>query len=236
MVSQEIFDTELSLPFTVAPASLPLLPVRRGAKVVAPVQQRHALGNRMQIERPVKRTIAAADDEQILVAEMFHLAHGIEHRRALIGLDARHRRTLGLERSAARGDHHHLALEYLAAIGGDAEQGIADLLNLLHHLVEMEGRAERLDLLHQLTGEALAGDEGNSGNVVDRLFRIELGALAADLVQDVDQMRLHVQEAQFEDGEQAAGTRTNNQHIGFDRFAHIASFRLDALVGNDALN
>ena len=84
----------------------------------------------------------------------------------------------------------------------------------------MEGRAERLDLLHQRFGEALAGDEGNAGNVVDRLFRIELGALAADLVEDVDQMRLHVQKAQFENGEQSAGTRANDQHIGFDRFAH----------------
>ena len=79
---------------------------------------------------------------------------------------------------------------------------------------------ERLDLLHQRFGEALAGDERNAGNVVDRLFRIELGALAADLVEDVDQMRLHVEQAQFEHGEQSARTRANNQHIGFDRFAH----------------
>jgi hypothetical protein len=40
-------------------------------------------------------------------------------------------------------------------------------------------------------------------------------------------MRLHVQEAQFENGEQSAGARANNQHIGFDRVAHIASFRLE---------
>ena len=80
--------------------------------------------------------------------------------------------------------------------------------------------AERLDLLHQRFGEALAGDEGNAGNVVDRLFRIELGALAADLVEDVDQMRLHVEQAQFEHGEQSARARANDQHIGFDRFAH----------------
>ena len=92
---------------------------------------------------------------------------------------------------------------------------------------------ERLDLLHQRLGQALAGDEGNAGNVVDRLFRIELGALAADLVEDVDQMRLHVQQAQFEHGKQSAGTRANNQHIGFDRFAHVASFRLN--LGREGL-
>ena len=36
----------------------------------------------------------------------------------------------------------------------------------------------------------MAGDDGNAGNIVDRLFRIKLGALAADLVEDVDQVAL----------------------------------------------
>ena len=91
----------------------------------------------------------------------------------------------------------------------------------------MEGRVERLDLLQQRLGETLAGDEGNAGDVVDRLFRIELGALAADLVENVDKMHLHIEQAQFENGKQPAGTCANNQHIGFDRFAHVASFRLN---------
>ena len=84
----------------------------------------------------------------------------------------------------------------------------------------MEGRAERFDLLQQRFGEALPGDVGNPGDVVDRLFRIQLGALAADLVEDVDQMRLHVEQAEFEHGEQSARARANNQHISFNRFAH----------------
>ena len=91
----------------------------------------------------------------------------------------------------------------------------------------MEGRVERLDLFQQRIRQALAGDEGDAGNVVDRFFRIELGALAADLVEDVDHMRLHVQKAQFEDGEQAARARANNQHIGFDRFAHVSFFSVE---------
>ena len=95
---------------------------------------------------------------------------------------------------------------------------------------EVEGRPEGLDLLHQRFGEPLAGDEGNAGNVVDRLLRIELGALAAGLVQNVDEMRLHVQKAEFEYGEKAEGTRPNNQDIGFDRFAHLTS-RLKSFGG-----
>ena len=103
--------------------------VGRGAKIVAPVQQRDALGDRMQIERPVERGIAAADDQHVLVAERLHLAHGVVHRAAFIGFDPRHRRPLGLERAAAGRDHQHLAFEHLAGVGGAAEQGIADLLH-----------------------------------------------------------------------------------------------------------
>src|ERR1700738_642122 len=185
----------------------------------------------MQVEGPVQRGIAAADDQEILVAELLHLAHGIKHRGSFIGLDTRHWRALRLERPAAGGDDNHLALEYLTGIGRDAKAGIADFLDRLHHLVEMEGRIERLDLLHQRRGQALAGDERNARNVVDRLFRIELGALAADLVENVDKMRFHVEQAQFEYGKQSTGTGANNQHIGFDRFAHRkASSRLNPAI------
>ncbi len=68
---------------------------------------------------------------------------------------------------------------------------------------------------------------GIARNVVDRFFRIELGALAADLVEDVDEMRLHVEQAKFEHGEQAAGARADDQHVGLDRFAHVSFSRLN---------
>ena len=69
-------------------------------------------------------------------------------------------------------------------------------------------------------GQAVAGDVGDAGNVVDRLFRIELGALAADLVEDVDQMRLDVEQAELEHREQADRPRANDHNVGLDRFAH----------------
>ncbi len=55
---------------------------------------------------------------------------------------------------------------------------------------------ERLDLFHQPVGQFLAGDDGQAGNVVDRLFRIKLGALTAGPVEDVDQMGFEIQQAQ----------------------------------------
>src|SRR6516165_7666874 len=201
--------------------------VRRGAEIVPPVQQRHALGYRMQVECPVKRRVAATDDQQFLVAELLHLPYRVKHRGAFIGLDPGHRRTLRLERTAARRDHEDLAFEYVVHVGRNAERRITDLLDLFHHLPQMEGRVERLDLFHQRVGQSLASHEGNARNVVDRLLRIKFGTLAADLVENVDQMRLHIEQAQLEHGEQAAGPCAYNQHIGFDRFAHIVSFRVD---------
>ena len=48
-----------------------------------------------------------------------------------------------------------------------------------------------------------------------------------------DQVDLHVEQTQFENGKQPAWARANDQHVGLDGFAHIASFRLNLarLVG-----
>src|SRR5271167_669936 len=121
---------------------------------------------------------------------------------------------------AAGGDDDDLHLEDLAEIGGDAEHRIADTLDTLHHLAEMVGRLERRDLLHQRVSEAMAGHHGDRGNVVDRLFRIELGALAAHLVEDVDEMGLDVEQAEFEHGEQPAGSGADDEHVSLDRIGH----------------
>ena len=80
----------------------------------------------------------------------------------------------------------------------------------------MELRIERLDLLQQPVDQLLAGDDGQAGNVVDRLFRIELGALAARPVQDVDQMAFEIQQPQLEHGEQADGACADDGDICFN--------------------
>ncbi len=60
--------------------------------------------------------------------------------------------------------------------------------------------------------------KGDCRNVVDRFLRIELGALAANFVENIDEVRLHIEQAKLEHGEQPARTGANNQHIGLDRF------------------
>ena len=92
-----------------------------------------------------------------------------------------------------------------------------------HHLVEVEGRGERRNLLLQIVDQLLAGDDGKAGNVVDRLLRIKLGALAADLRQNVDDMRLHVEQAEFEHGEQADRPGADDGDVGENRFGQCVT-------------
>ncbi len=82
---------------------------------------------------------------------------------------------------------------------------------------------ERLDLRHQCVADAPTGDVWNSGNVIDRLFRVELGALAADLVENVDDMRLHVEQSELKHCEQRARSCADDEYVGLDGFSHSCS-------------
>ena len=90
----------------------------------------------------------------------------------------------------------------------------------------MELRGKRLDLGHQRGDESLRRTIGHAWNVVDRLLRVELRALTADLVENVDHVRFHVEEAKLEHREQPARSGTDDQHVGLDRLAHAFTTRL----------
>ncbi len=188
---------------------------RRRAKLGAAVQQGERLGDGLQIQRPIERGIAAADDEHVAILEILHLAHGVEDRGALIMLDAGKRRPLRGEGPAARGDHQDLAFELGAAIGGEPE-AVIEALETFDPLIEMELGAEGLDLCHEPVGQLLAADHGEPRDVVDRLLWVELGALAARAVENVDDMGLDVDEAELEHGKEAYGPCPYNDGVGLD--------------------
>ena len=193
------------------------------------------LGQRRQIDHPVQRAVAAAGDQDVLAAEGLHLAHGVMHADAVAGifelLDAGHRRALGLESCPRRPRPPPRRDDFGAGIGLQLPAAVGQLFQRRRHLVEMELRIERLDLLQQPVDQLLAGDDGQARNVIDRLFRIKLGALAARPVQDVDQMAFEIQQPQLEHGEQADGARADNGDICFDRraqgYSHLTSCKLE---------
>ena len=78
----------------------------------------------------------------------------------------------------------------------------------------MELRLERRDLLHQVVGQPLPGDHREAGNVVDRLFRIELGALPARPVENVDHVAFEIEQPELEHGEQPHRAPADHHHIG----------------------
>ena len=157
------------------------------------------------------------------------------HADAIAGIfemfNVRDRGALGLEAARARRDHHHMGDEFGAGIGLEFPAAIGLLFQCRDHFAEMELRVERLDLLQQLVHQLLAGDDGQAGNVIDRLFRIKLGALAAGPVQDIDQMAFQIEQPQFEHGEQADGARADNGDISFDRGRHADVSHLSSCKG-----
>src|SRR4051812_20911263 len=97
-----------------------------------------------------------------------------------------------------------------AAIGLELETAVVELLELGHHLVEMIFRLERLRLVEKAVRQLRTGNDRQRRNVIDRLFRVELGALSARPVENVHDMTFDIEKPQFEDREQAAGTRTHD--------------------------
>jgi hypothetical protein len=88
---------------------------RRGAEAVAAVHQDHALGLVRavlhEVQRPVERRIAAADDDQVLARELRRVAHAVVHLRAVELLEAVDLQRARLERAHAAGDEDGLGQE-----------------------------------------------------------------------------------------------------------------------------
>ncbi len=122
----------------------------------------------------------------------------------------------GWNEPAAGGDHDRLAAQALAEAGAHQEQRRvrrAERLDRLDHLAEVEDRLERLALRHQPVDDLLPCDAGKTGNVVDRLLGIKLGALAAGLGQDVDEVAADVEQAELEHGEEPDRTGADDHDV-----------------------
>ena len=82
-------------------------------------------------------------------------------------------------------------------------------------------RIERCDLFHQPVRQFLSRADGKRRNVVDRLFGIQLGALPARLVEDIDEMAAKVEQTKLENREEPARARTDDYHVCFGCIDHV---------------
>ena len=69
-------------------------------------------------------------------------------------------------------------------------------------------------LVFQRGDQVSGGNFRMAGDVVDGFFRIEGGALAADLVQHVQHVTFHTQHAALENREQSRRTGADNGDVG----------------------
>ena len=81
----------------------------------------------------------------------------------------------------------------------------------------MKLRVERLRLLQQPIDQFLRAADGQRGNVVDRLLRIELAALTARMLQRIDDVRADAEQSELEDLKQTAGSRADDDDVGLNR-------------------
>jgi hypothetical protein len=79
----------------------------------------------------------------------------------------------------------------------------------------MAGHLHGRDLLFQQLHQLQARADGNAGNVVDGLVRVELAALAAHMGQGIDQMGLNALQAKLKGLKQTRRTCANDDGVGF---------------------
>ena len=84
-------------------------------------------------------------------------------------------------------------------------------------MTEVKRRREGFDLFHQTVDQFLAGADRHRWDIVNRLFRVQFGALAARLVENIDKLAGKVQEPQLENREQATRAGADNDYIAFLR-------------------
>ena len=177
-------------------------------------RERFATGCRF--ERPVERRIAAADDEDVAAAQILHLPHRIEDRLAFVGLDARERRRFGVNEPPPAAITTTLASITVPASVVSAEAAVVSRSSVSTRWLKWNSAPNGLICSMQLVGQLLAGDDRQAGNVVDRLLGVELGALAAGSVENVDDVRFDIEKAELEHGKQADGPGANDDGIGLD--------------------
>ncbi len=162
--------------------------------MLAPMDQREALGGRCQRHGPIERRISAAENDQPPAGQLPGIRHPILDLIAFEGLGAGHAQAARLEGAQACRDHHRAdGHDYPA---GGAHRKVARRIGQYRRdlLAEMKLGIEGSDLLHQPLHQLLRSTHRQCRNVIDGLVGIQLRALAADHLERVEDMRLNAEQ------------------------------------------
>ena len=167
-------------------------------------------------QRPVHGRVPAAGDHHALAAEILAPAHVVLHGAGgLVGVQPVQRRAVGAEGTGAGGDDDGARADGVVAVGAQSE-GAGPALQRDDAAVEQAWCREGGDLLLELRHQSAGFDGRVGGDVVDRLFRVEGRALAADLAECVDQHAGQLEHAALEHGEKPGRACADDGHVCLD--------------------
>ena len=192
-----------------------------GAEAVATVHEHDAFGLADEVERPVERGVAAAENDDVLPFEDRRILAGVVELLPFELFDALHLEGARLEGTHARGDDHDLGVKARARARFHIEAAVLLLFHARHFLTEVEDRVEGVDLLEEVFRELVGRVDGNGGNVVDGLGRIEFHALTADAAKRVDDVRLDFQKTEFEDLEETHRAGADDYGVRFNDLVRL---------------
>ena len=158
-------------------------------------------------------------------AEILAPADVVLHRPArLVRVQPVQRRAVGTESAGAGRDQHRAGFDPLAAVGLQGKPaGLAG--ERLDTATEQAAGCERGDLCFQLRNQYARLDRRVGRDVENWFFGVQRRALAAHLVQRVDQYTGQFQHAALEGGEQAHRARTDDSDVGLDHGGYVSSDR-----------
>ena len=185
------------------------------------MHEHDAFGLADEVERPVQGRVAAAEDDDVLPFKEGGILAGVVQLRAFELFDALHLERTGLEGADACGDDHDLGVKARARTRFHVETAVLLLFHARHFLTEVEDRVEGMDLFEEVFRELVGRVDGNGGNVVDGLGRIEFHALTADAAQRIDDVRLDFQKTEFEDLEETHRTGADDYGVRFNDLVRL---------------
>jgi hypothetical protein len=153
----------------------------RRTKFGAPMHQRQGAGLLAKRHRPVERRIAAAANHEVAAVKIGGILDPIMHALAFECLDARQSKTPRLKGAHSARDHHGTGEKAAARGRGHEKLAVRLRTHFRDFLSQVEGGVERLGLFEQPIHQFLGAADGQRGDIVYRLLRIQLGALPPDL-------------------------------------------------------
>jgi hypothetical protein len=193
--------------------------LRRGAEFGTAVHHGDP-GDALERQRPVHRRVAAARDHHALAGELLPPRHHVAHRAgALVPAQPVERRPVRAEGAGARRHDHGARAHRVSLRGAEGEIAIG-LRKPFHPPSEQVKRREGRRLPFQPLDQHPRVDRRVRRDVVDRLFRVQRRALAADRVERVDHRAAHPQHPALEDREKPDRPGADDRNIRLDRGRH----------------